>query len=213
MDPFTEAEPDLSLGASDTRTSDAYGERIQALRSDVDTLKDRVFRSKARLSLLRETVLRGVLSGSRVILAHRNLMGAGFRLVRVVYRLDGAQIFARTDETGSLDAEDEIVVFDGNLSEGPHELELELSYTGHGYGVFSYLTEYTFESKSSHAFTAPEDGAVKVVSVGYEEGNITTEMADRPNISWQLTPLDGGGRPLPKRARDSAKEPKKKLLR
>src|SRR5690606_10779900 len=78
--PVAEPEPDLQLGASDTRTSDAYGERIQNLRNDVDALKDRVFRSKARLSLLRETVLRGMLSGSRVILAHRNLMGTGFRL-------------------------------------------------------------------------------------------------------------------------------------
>src|SRR5690606_29355811 len=138
-----EPEPDLQLGASDTRTSDAYGERIQNLRNDVDALKDRVFRSKARLSLLRETVLRGMLSGSRVILAHRNLMGTGFRLVRIVVRLDGAQIFARTDDTGSLDAEDEVVIFDGNLSAGPHEVEIDLHYSGHGYGIFAYLTEYT----------------------------------------------------------------------
>lgn len=209
--PEATPEPDLELGASDTRSSDAYGERIQTLRTDVDALKDKVFRSKARLSLLRETVLRGMLSGSRVILAHRNLMGTGFRLVRVVYRLDGAQIFARTDETGSLDAEDEVVIFDGNLSAGPHDIEIELHYSGHGYGIFAYLTEYTFESKSGHAFTAPEEGAVKVLSVGYEEGNLTTEMADRPNVSWQVMPLDASGRPL-KRAR-SADKPKKKSVR
>lgn len=209
-DPFAVAPgggvENVEIGPSDTRASDVHAERIEGLQIEVDRLKDRVFRSKARLALLRETVMRGVLSGSRVILAHRNLMGASFRLVRVVYRLDGAQIFARTDETGSLDAEDEVIVYDGNLSPGPHAVEIELSYAGHGYGVFAYLADFTFESKGTHAFTAPEDGAVKLLSVGYEEGNLTTEMAERPNVQWQVTPLDASGRPLPTRQRSDGKK-------
>ncbi|MGH1348875.1 MAG: hypothetical protein ACRBN8_45490 [Nannocystales bacterium] len=192
-------------GSSDVRQSDLYGDRLNSLQTDVDGLKDRIFRSKARLSLLKETVLRGVLAGSRVILAHRNLMGSGFKLVRVVYTLDGAQIVARNDETGSLDTEDELVILDGNLPPGPHTVQIELTYTGHGYGVFSYLSGYSFESNSSHSFTAPENGAIKIVSSGYEEGNLTTEMTDRPNVNWQEQPLDASGRPLPKQRRRSSK--------
>jgi len=191
--------------SSDVRQSDLYGDRLNSLQTDVDGLKDRIFRSKARLSLLKETVLRGVLAGSRVILAHRNLMGSGFKLVRVVYTLDGAQIVARNDETGSLDTEDELVILDGNLPPGPHTVQIELTYTGHGYGVFSYLSGYSFESNSSHSFTAPENGAIKIVSSGYEEGNLTTEMTDRPNVNWQEQPLDASGRPLPKQRRRSSK--------
>ncbi len=190
--------------SSDVRESDLYGDRLNALQTDVDGLKDRIFRSKARLSLLKETVLRGVLAGSRVILAHRNLMGSGYKLVRVVYTLDGAQIFAKNDETGGLDTEDELVIIDGNLPPGPHNVQLELTYTGHGYGVFSYLSGYSWTSNSSYSFTAPENGAIKVVSSGYEEGNLTTEMSDRPNVNWQEQPLDASGRPLPKQRRRSA---------
>ncbi len=191
--------------SSDVRQSDLYGDRLNSLQTDVDGLKDRIFRSKARLSLLKETVLRGVLAGSRVILAHRNLMGSGYRLVRVVYTLDGAQIFAKNDETGSLDTEDELVILDGNLPPGPHNVQLELTYTGHGYGVFSYLSGYTFTSNGAHSFTAPENGAIKIVSSGYEEGNLTTEMSDRPHVNWQEQPLDASGRPLPKQRRRSSK--------
>ena len=36
------------------------------------------------------------------------------------------------------------------------------------------------------------------MSVGYEKGNFTTEMRDRPAVSWQEVPLDAAGRPLPK---------------
>lgn len=179
------------------RESELYGDRLDGLQTEVDQLKDKIFRSKARLTLLKETVLRGVLAGSRVTIAHQNLMGSGFRLVKVVFIMDGAQILARTDETGSLDGEDELVVYDGNLPPGPHNVTVELTYQGNGFGVFSYLNGYTFESRSSHSFTAPENGAVKLVSQGFERGNMTTEMADRPSVNWQEVPLDASGRPLP----------------
>lgn len=212
------ATPDpMSAGApsgtnSDVRQSDLYGDRLDGLQVEVDQLKDKIFRSKARLSLLKETVLRGVLAGSRVILAHRNLMGSGFKLVRIVYSMDGAQIYARTDESGSLDSEDELVIYDGNLPPGPHNVSIELTYTGHGYGVFSYLNGYTFTSSSSHSFTAPENGAVKINSAGFESGNLTTEMKDRPNTDWSEQLLDASGRPLPKqrRGKPSRKKASKK---
>lgn len=180
------------------RESELYGDRLDNLQLEVDDLKDKIFRSKARLTLLKETVLRGVLAGSRVTIAHQNLMGSGFRLTRVVFIMDGAQIFARTDETGSLDGEDEFVVYDGNLPPGPHNVTVELTYQGNGYGVFAYLNGYTFDSRSSHSFTAPENAAVKLVSQGFERGNMTTEMAERPAVNWQEVPLDAAGRPLPK---------------
>lgn len=177
--------------ASSARSSDLYGDRLDGVEAETNALKDRIFRSKARLAVLRDTVMSGVASGSRVVLAHRNLMGAGFRLVRIAYILDGAQIFARSDDSGSLDAEDELLVFDGNLPPGPHELRVELTYQGQGWGVFSYLRGYTFKSASNHSFVAGEGGQFKLVSKGYERGNMTTEMRDRPAVDWQSVALDG----------------------
>lgn len=192
-------------GDPSVRQSEVYGDRIEGLSVEVDDLKDKIFRSKARLALLRETVLKGVMAGSRVVIAHRNLMGSGFRLVKIVYMMDGAQIYARTDESGGLDSEDELVIYDGNLPPGPHNVTIELTYKGHGYGVFAYLSGYTFDSRSSHSFTAPENGAVKLSSAGFERGNLTTEMKDRPSVNWQELPLDAAGRPLqtkPRRGKD-----------
>ncbi|MCH9679816.1 MAG: hypothetical protein K0V04_00150 [Deltaproteobacteria bacterium] len=211
IDPF-EGNPSDSGNPSNAnvRESELYGDRLDSLQADVDQLKDKIFRSKARLTLLKETVLRGVLAGSRVTVTHQNLMGSGFRLTRVVFIMDGAQIFARTDETGSLDGEDEVLVYDGNLPPGPHNVTVELTYQGNGYGVFSYLNGYTFESRSSHSFTAPENAAIKLVSQGFERGNMTTEMGDRPAVNWQEVPLDAAGRPLPKARNDKARAVKAK---
>jgi hypothetical protein len=204
----TPASDPLVAGTSNTRQSEIYGDRLDVLQTDVDELKQKIFRSKTRLGLLKETVLRGVMAGSRIIVAHRNLMGSGFRLVRVVYILDGAQIYAATDETGTLDSEDEVVIFDGNLPPGPHNVTVELTYHGHGFGVFAYLSGYTFESRSSHSFDAPENGALKLASVGFERGNITTEMKSRPSVSWQEVSLDASGRPLPGSSSKKSKKSK-----
>jgi hypothetical protein len=195
---------------SSKRESEIYGERINGLSGDVDDLKERIFRSKARLSVLKETVLHGVLAGSRVVIVHRNLMGSQYRLTKVAVILDGAQIYARTDDSGTLDQEDELTILDGNIVPGPHTITVELTYQGQGFGVFSYLNGYTFESRSSHNFTAPENGAVRLVSSGYEKGNLTTEMKDRPSVEWQEIPLDASGKPLPQAARKSGKNSKTK---
>lgn len=195
---------------SSTRESEIYGARIEGMQTDVDDLKERIFRSKARLSVLKETVLHGVLAGSRVIIAHRNLMGSQFRLTKLAVVLDGAQIYARTDDSGALDQEDEVVVLDGNIVPGPHTITVELTYAGQGFGVFSYLNGYTFESRSSHNFTAPENGALRLLSVGFEKGNLSTEMKDRPSVDWQEVALDASGKPLPQQKTKSKTKTKSK---
>ena len=195
---------------SSRRESEVYGARIDGLQTDVDDLKERIFRSKARLSVLKETVLHGVLAGSRVIILHRNLMGSQYRLTKIAVILDGAQIYARTDDSGALDSEDEVPVLDGNIVPGPHTITVELTYQGQGFGVFSYLNGYTFEARSSYNFTAPENGALRLLSVGFEKGNLTTEMRDRPKIDWQETPLDASGKPLPQTERSKKAKGKSK---
>ncbi len=178
------------------RDSEIYGDRLDGIEAEVAALKDKIFRSKARLAVLRDTVMSGVMAGGRVIVAHRNLMSTGFRLIRVAVILDGAQIYGRSDETGALDQDDEIPIYDGNLPPGPHEITIELTYQGQGYGAFSYLKGYTFKSAASHRFAVGESGQFKLVSKGFERGNLTTEMKDRPAVEWQTVAIDASGAPV-----------------
>src|SRR5450759_2400896 len=66
--------------------------RLKALERNVNDLKEQVFRTRARLNLLKETVLGGVIGASRCVIKHKNEMGSTFRLIKVVYALDGVQI-------------------------------------------------------------------------------------------------------------------------
>jgi hypothetical protein len=145
----------------------AYAVRLRDLEQRINELKEQIFRSKARLSLLAETVLQGVVSGSQTTIVHENKMSGSYKLVKAVYALDGAPIFNRADEEGGLSDKDQFDVYNGSIVPGEHTLTVTLEYRGHGYGVFSYLKGYRFKVRSSYSFTAPEGKAVDLHVVAY----------------------------------------------
>lgn len=162
-----------------------YAVRLRDLEQRINELKEQIFRSKARLSLLAETVLQGVVAGSQTAIVHENKMSASYRLVKVVYALDGAPIFNRSDEEGGLGERPEFEIYNGSIVPGEHTLTVNLEYRGHGYGIFSYLKGYRFKVRSSHTFSAPEGKAVRLRVVAYEKGGPTAPLEERPAIRYQ----------------------------
>ncbi len=158
-------------------------------------LKEQVFRTKARLQLLKETVLGGVIGASRAVIRHRNEMGATFRLVKVVYALDGVQIFSKADDSGRLSEMKEFDVYNGAIQPGSHTLSVHLIYQGHGFGVFSYLKGYKFNVRSSTNFVANEGRATAVTVVGFEKGGALTNMDDKPALDFRVTTVAGENAP------------------
>ena len=181
-----------SSGAAEP-TAGSYQVQLKGLESRVNELKERIFRSKARLNLLKETVLHGVIAGSRAILTHKNDMGSSFRLIKLVYAVDGAQIYAKTDDSGALDEKREFEIFNGSIVPGNHTISVQMIFRGHGYGIFSYLKGYKFTVRSSHTFTAGEGRQTGITVKAYEKGNLTTELKDRPAIKFDVNLFASGG--------------------
>ena len=172
--------------AGQTNANGSYTVRLHDLERRVNELKEQIFRSKARLNLLKETVLHGVIAGSRAIITHRNEMGSMYTPIRYVYALDGQEIYSKTDESGKLGDQKEIEVFNGSITPGNHTLSVQMVYQGNGYGVFSYLKGYKFTAKSSRTFTAPEGKQLQLKVVGFEKGNpVTTDPKDRPAVGFR----------------------------
>lgn len=161
-----------------------YAVRLRDLEQRINELKEQIFRSKARLSLLAETVLAGVVAGAQAVVVHENRMSSSYRLVKAVYALDGAPIFNKADEDGSLSEREEFQVYNGSIVPGEHTLTVNLEYRGHGYGIFSYLKGYRFKVRSNYSFTAPEGRAVTVRVVGYEKGGPTAPLEERPAVRY-----------------------------
>ena len=183
--------------ASEAATAAAPGAAVDNSTAAADTvklrdleLKDQVFRSKARLNLLKETVLHGVIAGARGVISFRNEMGSMYMPVTYVFSLDGAEIFSKSDSSGKLGDQKELEIFNGSIVPGNHTLSVELIYQGNGYGVFSYLKGYKFTARSSHTFTVTEGKQLQLKVVGFEKGNpVTTDPKDRPSVDFRETVL------------------------
>lgn len=166
---------------------EAFDTRVKTLEEQVVDLKEKIYRTKARLLLLQETVLGGDLStGARAVLYHRNEMGSSFVLESVAYALDGAPIFTKVDSAGDLDKREELAIFDGRIVPGQHQVAVRLVYRGHGYGVFSYLEGYKFKVQSSYTFNAEAGKVTTVKVVGFEKGGLTSDLKDRPAVRYDV---------------------------
>lgn len=164
--------------------------RLRRLEQRVQALKERAWRAKARVGMLKEAVLGGGV-GARAGIYHVNKMGNSYRLIKLVYALDGAQIFARNDPSGSLHSKKKMDVLSGPISPGSHTISVLALYRGHGYGVFKYLNKYKFTVRSSHTFTASEGKGTTINVVAFERGGVTTPLEKRPAIDFKVSVSDG----------------------
>jgi len=186
------AEAAAPAAAGEAGDGGAYTVRLKTLEKNVNELKEQIFRTKARLNLLKETVLGGVIGASRAYVKHKNEMGSSFRLIKAAYALDGVQIYSKSDDSGHLADMPEFEIYNGAIQPGSHTLTVVLLYQGNGFGVFSYLKGYKFTAKSSQSFVAAESKTTSITVVGYEKGNMTTQLSDKPAVDFRINVTGAG---------------------
>jgi hypothetical protein len=171
--------------------------RIRAVEQRVQALKERAWQAKAHIAMIKEAVIGGGV-GAQASITHENNMGSSFRLIKLVYSLDGTQVFSKSDEEGeTLYKEKKFDVITGPIAPGSHTLSVLALYRGHGYGVFKYLEKYTFTVRSSHTFTVGEGKSTKVEANAYEKGKANTPLEKRPAIDFKVTQVNPEGTPAP----------------
>ncbi len=174
----------VAAPAAEDMDAGTYAVRLRDLEQRINELKEQIFRSKARLSLLAETVIGGAIAGAQATIVHENRMSSSYKLVKAIYALDGAPIFNQADEEGGLAERQQFDIYNGAVVPGEHTLTVNLEYRGHGYGIFSYLQGYRFRVRSNYSFTAPEGRSVTVRVVGYEKGGPTAPLEERPAVRY-----------------------------
>ncbi len=179
--------PKAQVGDETGVMSEAYTIQIKNLEEKVNELKERVFRSKARLTLLQETVLMGKISGAKINMVFSNEMGSSFKIESVSFSLDGTQIFSKINQDGALENNDIFEILpSSSMVPGNHTVSVYLVYRGNGFGIFSYLNQYKFKVKSSYTFYVEEGKLTKVKIVAYEKGSLTTDLKDRPAVRFDV---------------------------
>lgn len=176
--------PTSSDGTAPTSAAD-FNRELLTIEEEVSSIKEQVFRSKATLQLLKEIVVQGSAQGSQATIWHVNKLGSGYTLESVAYFLDGRGQFAKSDPTGVLDEQREFKVYDSALPPGNHNLTVNMKLRGNGFGVFSYVKNYTFNVQSSTVFVAEEGKNCLVRVVANERKGIGRSFTERPNVTFE----------------------------
>lgn len=181
----------LNLGGSalaqeaSAEQQDSYNKELRSVEEQVQGLKERVFRSKATLQLLREIVVQGSSTGSRAAVWHVNKLGSAYTVESVAYYMDGQGKFSKADASGELDEKREFKVFDGAVPPGNHQITVNMRLRGSGFGIFSYVKEYSFNVQSSTTFAAEEGKSCTVRAVANERKGIGRSFTERPSVVFE----------------------------
>lgn len=163
-----------------------YDLKLRELEEKVIALKEKIFRTKTRLLLLKERVLNDVIAEAKAVIYHVNEMGSGFTLEQVLYYLDGEKIYFQDDSTGVLSDSETIEIYNGNVLPGNHVLQVEMVYRGDS-ALFAYLKDYRFRLRANFTFYATKGKITSVSAVGYKKGDITYDLTQRPSITFRVS--------------------------
>jgi len=146
-----------------------YDIKLKNIEERINSLKDKIFRSKERLAVLQESILSGVVAGTGVSIVHKNAIDSLFRLISAVFYLDDRQIFSKNDSADEFEMP-EIKVYEGTVEPGTHNISVFYVFEGKRYGLFSYLSEYTFKINADYTFSVEEGNTVEVVVSPEDKG-------------------------------------------
>lgn len=185
---------DAAAVESTTDQPPDFNRELRSVEEEVNGLKERVFRSKATLQLLKEIVIQGATTGSQATIWHVNRLGNAYSVESLGYFLDGQAKFSKTDPDGSLDESKEFKVFEGAIPPGDHNITVNVRLRGNGFGIFRYVENYQVNFKASSNFTAEEGKNCQVQVVLDRQKGIGRSFTERPNVTFdtRCTRQEGG---------------------
>lgn len=183
---FAQVAPGGSDEAGEELSSTKYKVRLREMEEQVVGLKERIYSAKTRLVLLKEKILSNVVAEAWAIIVHKNEIGSAFRLDHVMYYMDGKKKFYMANKEGILENQRSIEIFSGSVVPGNHTISVEMVYAGTG-SVFTYLDGYKFKITSKYTFYASQGRIVKIKVVGYEKGDFTYSLEERPAVQFKVS--------------------------
>jgi hypothetical protein len=183
---FAQDGPGGSEGEEEEMSGTKYKVRLREMEEQVVGLKERIYSAKTRLVLLKEKILSNVVAEAWAIIVHKNEISSAFKLDHVMYYMDGKKKFYMANKEGILDNQRSIEIFSGSVVPGNHTISVEMVYKGTG-SVFTYLDGYKFKITSKYTFYASQGRIVKIKVIGYEKGDFTYSLEERPAVQFKVS--------------------------
>jgi hypothetical protein len=176
-----------SKPTADGATETTLFQDLKSVESDVNDLKEKVFRSKARLLLLEEKVIRGVVSGAKLSVRHVNELGTAYALDSITYYVDGTPVYQATDTAtgGTLSKEKTIDVYEANIAPGNHTISASGVIKGRGTGMFSYLSDYSFQFSTNYPLVAADGKTTRLDATLFKRGGAAADYLEGPAVEFR----------------------------
>lgn len=166
-------------------TEQEFEIKLKDLETDVNILKEKIFRSKARLSTLQETLISGKsIQSAKLIIKHINKF-SHFNVKSIMYYLDGEQLWTFVDVDGNLTKLKEKTLYDKVVVPGIHMLSVVVKLEISELGLFNYAKGYQFQIKANRSFHIQE-GTIATISIELKEkGGYFNDITDKPDIVFK----------------------------
>jgi hypothetical protein len=160
-------------------------DKLKAYEDDLGKLRERIFKSKSRLSQLYEQLKLGSVTIVGVSIHHTHEVGSTFKLESITYTLDGFEVYsAYNSPKNSLEDLNDTPIYAGSLLPGEHMIVVDMVFRGKGYGVFSYLNQYLFKVKSRYNFSVEEGDVISLKVTSFDEGSFLTPLKNRLKVKF-----------------------------
>jgi hypothetical protein len=171
-----------------------FNKQLMDVENEVNDLKERFFKSKATLRLLKESIVQGAVQGAKAKVRVRNKLGSGYVLDgNIQFSIDGIDFPTQGGDDVMLSEQKEYEILDKEITPGQHSIEVKVSLRGNGSGLFSYINKYSFTVNRVGAFIAKQGDECQLIIELYEKKGFGLSFLDKPQISFEprCRPISG----------------------
>ena len=171
-----------------------FNKQLMNVENEVNDLKERFFKSKATLRLLKESIVQGAIQGAQVNVWYQNELSNSYVPQSILCKIDGKEFSTNPTEASSdLASQKEYKIISTNLSSEQHNIEVVVKLNGNGKGLFSYVNKYSFEVKGGTTFTPKQGDECTLYVKLLEKKGFAISFLDKPTISFEqkCAPMSG----------------------
>ncbi len=164
-----------------------FRDNLKKLEKRIETLKERVIETKARLLNYSQKVAKGYAAGTQVSLRVVNELGKDFIVEKVSFYLDGHQVYLR-----EFDIEENVgklSVYRGSVLPGRHRIDVEVIVRGDE-GLFDFGYGARLRLESGEYFNANEGKILQVGLVLFDRGGMFKSVDTRPGVRFDIEERD-----------------------
>ena len=169
-----------------------FNKKLMDVENEVNDLKERFFKSKATLRLLKESIVQGAVQDARAKIWIKNDLSSSYKIEGSIQcNIDGVDFPTSTE--GNLASQKEYSIIDKEISPGKHVVDIKVNLRGNGKGFFSYINNYSFTVNRKGLFTAEQGDECQLIVNLYEKKGFGVSFLDKPQISFEprCRPMSG----------------------